>query len=310
MAGERIGVVGLGVMGEPICANIARKSGSPVIAYDIRPEPLERLRAAGVAAASSIADLVERSTIVMLSLPSGREVAALCDGATGIVALARPGQMIVDLGTSPVALARDLARRLAAKGVAFADAPVARTRQAAQRGTLSIMVGADAAAFARIEPVLRCCASEISHCGDVGAGQFVKIMNNMILFQTGVALAEALALARRNGIDAALLFDTLAKGSADSFALRNHGIKAMLPGVFPEQAFSAAYALKDIGYALALADEAGLALPGAALARDLLRRTIDSGQGDSYWPALATIVAGLDLPAAGSPISDVHTAKP
>jgi 3-hydroxyisobutyrate dehydrogenase len=287
---KTIGFIGLGVMGEPICANIARKTGLPVAAYDVRPAPLERLRADGVASSSSVADLVLQSTIVLLSLPSGKEVVALCDGANGIVALSRTGQMVVDLGTSPVALARDLAMRFAAKGVAFADAPVARTRQAAQQGTLSIMVGADAAAFARIEPVLRCCASEISHCGDVGAGQFVKIMNNMILFQAGVALAEALALARSSGIDAALLFDTLSKGSADSFALRNHGMKAMLPGIFPEQAFSAAYALKDIGYALELAEEAGLALPGAALARDLLRRTIASGQGDSYWPALATVV--------------------
>ena len=145
--------------------------------------------------------------------------------------------------------------------------------------------------FRRIEPVLRCCASDITHCGEVGAGQFVKIVNNMILFQTGVALAEALALARRSGIDAALLFETLSKGSADSFALRNHGIKAMLPGDFPEQAFSAEYALKDIGYAIALADAAGLTLPGAVLARDLLRRTIVAGHGAEYWPVLATIVA-------------------
>jgi 3-hydroxyisobutyrate dehydrogenase-like beta-hydroxyacid dehydrogenase len=288
--GERIGFIGLGVMGEPICRNIARKGGAPVIAYDVRTEPLERLRADGVASASSPADLVGRSTIIMLSLPSGREVAALCDGAGGLVALARAGQMVVDLGTSPVALARDLARRFAVKGAVFADAPVARTRQAAQEGTLSIMVGADAASFARIEKLLRCCASEISHCGAVGAGQFVKIMNNMILFQTGVALAEALALARRSGVDVALLFDTLTKGSADSFALRNHGIRAMLPGRFPAEAFSAAYALKDIGYALELADAAGLELPGATLASDMLRRTIAAGHGEEYWPVLARIV--------------------
>jgi 3-hydroxyisobutyrate dehydrogenase-like beta-hydroxyacid dehydrogenase len=287
---ERIGFIGLGVMGEPICRNIARKSGLPVIAFDVRPEPLQRLAADGVASASSPADLARRTTIIMLSLPSGSEVAALCDGPDGLVARARPGQMVVDLGTSPVALARDLARRFGEQGARFADAPVARTRQAAQEGTLSVMVGADAASFARIEKLLRCCASEISHCGEVGAGQFVKIMNNMILFQTGVALAEALALARRSGIDAALLLDTLTKGSADSFALRNHGIKAMLPGRFPAEAFSAAYALKDVGYALDLADAAGLALPGAALARDLLRRTIDAGHGEEYWPALARIV--------------------
>jgi 3-hydroxyisobutyrate dehydrogenase-like beta-hydroxyacid dehydrogenase len=299
MQGERIGVVGLGVMGEPICANIARKSGAPVAAYDLRGEPLERLRADGVAPAASLGDLVARSTIVLLSLPSGAAVAALCEGENGLVALARPGQLVVDLGTSPVALARDLAARFAARGVDFADAPVARTRWAAQQGTLSIMVGAAPAVFARIEPVLRCCASEITRCGEVGAGQFVKIMNNMILFQTGVALAEALALARRSGVDAALLFDTLTEGSADSFALRNHGIKAMLPGDFPEQAFSAAYALKDIGYALELAGAAGLDLPGAGLARDLLRRTIEAGDGDAYWPALARVVDGGRRRAGG-----------
>ena len=287
---ERIGFIGLGVMGEPICANIARKSGASVIAYDRRAEPLERLREDGVAVAASLAELVAVSTMILLSLPSGNEVAALCDGESGLVARSLPGQIVVDLGTSPVELARDLARRFAAKGVDFADAPVARTRQAAQQGTLSIMVGARLDSFRRIEPMLRCCASEITHCGDVGAGQFVKIMNNMILFQTGVALAEALALARRTGVDATLLFDTLTKGSADSFALRNHAIKAMLPGSFPAQAFSAEYALKDITYALELAAGADLTLRGAELARDLLRRAIAGGHGAEYWPVLATIV--------------------
>src|SRR5713101_3593490 len=125
--------------------------------------------------------------------------------------------------------------------------------------------------------MLRCIASDVTHCGAVGAGQFVKIMNTMILFQTGVALAEALALARRTGIDPALLLETLAKGSADSFALRNHGMKAMLPGAFPEQAFSAEYALKDIGCALDLARSAELTLPGAELVRALLEQAIAAG---------------------------------
>jgi 3-hydroxyisobutyrate dehydrogenase-like beta-hydroxyacid dehydrogenase len=292
MPTERIGFVGLGVMGEPICANLARKSGASVVAYDLRREPLERLEADGVAAAASVAQLVDAATVIMLSLPSGREVAAICDGAGGLVALSRPGQVVVDLGTSPVALARELARRFAEKDVAFADAPVARTREAARQGTLSIMVGAAPATFRRIATLLRGCASEITHCGDAGAGQFVKIMNNMILFQTGVALAEALALAREAGIDGALLLDTLSKGSADSFALRNHGIKAMLPGRFPEQAFSAAYALKDIGYALELADAAGLTLGGAELARAMLERAVVAGHGGEYWPVLATLVGG------------------
>ena len=102
-------------------------------------------------------------------------------------------------------------------------------------------------------------ASEVTHCGEAGAGQAVKILNNMILFQTGVALAEALSIARANGIDGKILFETLTKGSADSFALRNHGMKAMLPGVFPERAFSTDYALKDLSYAIADGRGAGRA---------------------------------------------------
>ncbi len=120
------------------------------------------------------------------------------------------------------------------------------TRQAAEAGTLSVMVGADASTFAKLEPLIATFATDITHCGPVGAGQVVKILNNMVLMQTVVALGEALETAKRAGLDAKLLFETLAKGSADSFALRNHGMKAMLPDTFPERAFSTEYARKDI----------------------------------------------------------------
>jgi 3-hydroxyisobutyrate dehydrogenase-like beta-hydroxyacid dehydrogenase len=251
---------------------------------------LQRLRGDGAAAAASAAELVAASDIVFLSLPSGAHLKTICEGEQGILALARAGQTIVDLGTSPVGLVRDLARRFADKGASFADAPVARTREAAQKGTLSVMVGGDHATFARIEPLLRCIATDITHCGGVGAGQVVKLMNNMVLFQTVNALAEALAVGRRAGVDAALLFDTLSKGSADSFALRNHGMKAMLPGNFPERAFSAEYALKDLSYALELASDAGLRLRGAELVGQVLRETIESGYGAAYFPALVKVV--------------------
>jgi 3-hydroxyisobutyrate dehydrogenase-like beta-hydroxyacid dehydrogenase len=132
-------------------------------------------------------------------------------------------------------------------------------------------------------------ASDITHCGAPGAGQAMKIVNNMVLFQNVVALAEALALVRHAGVDPKLALETLAKGSADSFALRNHGMKAMLPGVFPERAFSAEYALKDLGYALELAADAGIELPGAQNARELLERAIGAGHGREYFPVLARL---------------------
>src|SRR5437762_2913960 len=190
---------------------------------------------------------------IFLSLPGGKEVEEVCLGDGGILAKVQMGWTIIDASTAPVSLARRLYAEFEGKACAFADAPVARTRQAAIDGTLSIMVGGTQDCFNRIEPLLRHMASEVTYCGEAGSGQAVKILNNMVLFQTGVALGEALAIARAHGIDGKVLFETLAKGSADSFALRNHGLKAMLPGIFPERAFSTQYALKDLSYAIAMA---------------------------------------------------------
>ena len=288
MAEETIGFVGLGVMGEPICRNIKTGTGRAVIAFDPRSDPLERLAEVGVERAGELGD-VARGDIILLSLPGGREVEEVVLGDHGLIRHLRPGQTVVDLSTCPVALARRMGSDLAERGVAFADAPVARTRQAAIDGTLSIMVGAGEATFERVRPVLDAAASEITHCGGIGSGQVVKLMNNMVLFQTVVALAEALSIARAAGVDGLVLFETLAKGSADSFALRNHGMKAMLPGDFPEQAFATDYALKDIAYALDLAADVGIDAEGAGLAQRVLERTSAMGHGNRYFPALVDI---------------------
>ena len=285
-----IGFIGLGVMGEPICRNLLKRSGRPIVAFDLAAEPLKRLKAEGATVAASVAEVVAASDLVFYCLPSGKHVRSLFEADGGILASARKDQTIVDLGTSPVALTRELAGKLAAKGIAFADAPIARTREAAINGTLSVMVGASADLFARIEPVIRHFATEVTHCGDVGAGQVTKILNNMVLFQTVNALAEAAAIARRSGVEPKLLFETLSKGSADSFALRNHGLKAVIPNEYPERAFSTEYALKDLSYALDLARDVELAAPGAELAGQVLQRAIDGGFGAAYWPVIARVV--------------------
>src|SRR3954447_25485761 len=283
---NRIGFIGLGVMGEPICRNLLAKSGAAVIAFDLSPEPLARLREQGASVAVSVAEVVRNAEIVFLCLPSAKHVRKVCEG-DGILANARAGQVVVDLGTSSVKQTRELAGRLAMRDAAWADAPIARTRQAAQDGTLSVMVGATAELFSTIEPLMRCFATDVTHCGDVGAGQVTKILNNMVLFETVNALAEAVALAKRSGVDPALLLETLSKGSADSFALRNHGMKAIVPGNFPERAFSTEYALKDLSYALELAKDAGIKLRGAELIGTILQEAIDAGSGDNYFPVIA-----------------------
>jgi 3-hydroxyisobutyrate dehydrogenase-like beta-hydroxyacid dehydrogenase len=289
---ERLGFVGLGTMGEPMCANLARKSGLPVYAADRRSEPLERLATLGVVACADAAAVARAADLVFLSLPSGREVEEVCLGPDGIAAARGRTAIVVDCSTSPVAGTRAIATRLAESGIAFADAPVARTREAAQQGRLSIMVGATPELFERIAPYLATMGTDLSLCGGVGCGQVVKILNNMVLFETVGALAEALAIGRSAGVEEGLLLETLSKGSADSFALRNHAIKAMLPRRFPEEAFAVDYAMKDLSYALELARGAGIAAAGAEIAASRFAEASRRGWGRQYWPVLLKLLAG------------------
>jgi 3-hydroxyisobutyrate dehydrogenase len=288
---KTVGFIGLGVMGEPICHNLLVKSGARVIAFDLSPEPLRRLREEGAVVAASVAEVVNKSDLVFLCLPSAKHVRSVFDG-DGILKNIRKDQVVVDLGTSSVKQTRDFAGQLQAKGASWADAPIARTRQAAQDGTLSVMVGAAGELFAAIEPLIRCFATDVTNCGGTGAGQVTKILNNMVLFETVNALAEAVAVAKRSGVDPALLLDTLSKGSADSFALRNHGMKAIVPGNFPERAFSTEYALKDLSYALELAADAGIKIRGAELIGMVLQEAIDAGSGGAYFPVIAKHIGG------------------
>lgn len=281
-----IGFIGLGVMGEPMCGHLARRFGRPVLAHDLRPEPLARLAADGVTAAAA-AEIARRSELILLSLPDGRAVEQVL---ADIEPILQPGQCVVDTSTSPVALTRAIGVRLAARGIGFADAPVARTREAAARGELSIMVGATDAVFAHIRPVLETMGTDVTHCGPVGTGQVVKILNNMLVFQNTAALAEAMALGRRHGVPPEVLLPTIAKGSGDSFVLRSHGMKAMLPRVFPLRAFSTRYAMKDLSYALELAREAGVDVPGAELTMRRLRAAEQAGHGDEYHPVVLEVI--------------------
>lgn len=285
-----IGFIGLGVMGEPICRNLATKSGEELLAYDLSAGPLERLESAGVKAASSVQDVAERCNTVFLSLPGVPEVKTVCAGPASLMLHMRAGSTIIDLSTTTVALAQDLNSRFAARGISFADAPVARTRASAQKGTLSVMVGGTEPVFKRIRPLLAHIGTDITHCGAPGAGQATKLINNMVLFQNVLALAEALTLARKAGLSATRIFETLTMGSADSFALRHHGMNAMLPDEFPENAFPVEYALKDIEYLLEFAEQARAELTGAKNVMAALERAAAAGNGKKYFPVLVKTI--------------------
>ena len=281
-----IGFIGLGVMGEPMCRNLAEKASEDVLAYDLDAAPLERLKAAGVQAAASVREVAERCNMVFLSLPGVAEVKTVCAGPGSLMLHMRAGSYIIDLSTVTVALARDLNERFTARGIYFADAPVARTRAAADKGTLAVMVGGTEQVYKRVKPLLAHIGTDITHCGGPGAGQATKLINNMVLFQNVAALAEALTLARKSGLSATKVFETLMHGSADSFALRNHGMNALLADEYPERAFSVEYAMKDMEYLLDFAKQARAELEGAKRVMAALERAAEAGNGKKYFPVL------------------------
>jgi 3-hydroxyisobutyrate dehydrogenase-like beta-hydroxyacid dehydrogenase len=152
------------------------------------------------------------------------------------------------------------------------------------------MVGATDATFTHIRPVLETMGTDVTHCGPIGCGQVVKILNNMLVFQHTAALAEAIAIGRRNGVPPHVLLPTIAKGSGDSFVLRSHGMKSMLPRDFPERAFSTRYAIKDLSYALEMAAACSLAVPGADLTMQRLKASEAAGNGEKYHPAMLLLI--------------------
>jgi len=288
MAVITVGFIGTGAMGEHMCRNIAKKGTYSVIAFDLSSYPLQRLANNGVVIAETAMDAAVKSNVLILSLPGGPEVASLAHNT--LLSPKLRGLTIIDMSTTPVKLTREIATKFDKMGIKFLDAPVARTQQAAIDGDLSIMVGGDQELLEKYRDVLLCMGPDISHCGPTGCGQIAKILNNMVVFQNGLALAEALTIGTEAGMDEGLLLDIINKSSGASFVGMNHGVKAMVPGKFPLKQFPARYALKDLSYALQLADEGGVVVPGAELVGKMLKKAIDIGNGDEYWPTIIKTV--------------------
>ncbi len=297
----RVGFIGLGVMGEPMCRNLVAAGGAAVdgvVVHDVRSEPVAGLVEAGAVAGGSVAGVVERVDVVLLSLPGGPELDSVVAGPDGVLSALGPGQLVVDHTTAPVALTRRLAARCAELGAGWCDAPIARTRQAAIDGTLSIMVGGDPVDVERVRPVLAAMASDVTRCGGVGSGQVTKLLNNMMLFQNVRAVAEAHAIATGLdrlhgdglGLDVETVFDVIIGASGGSFALANHGRTAILPDDYPLRAFSTTYAAKDLAYAMELAAETGVDAVGARTVGELLAATAEAGLADHYFPALRRLL--------------------
>ncbi|WP_454695967.1 NAD(P)-dependent oxidoreductase [Achromobacter aegrifaciens] len=284
-----LGFIGLGAMGAGMCKNLATKSGCEVLAADLDPRNVYALSSAG-AIGSNVAEIGLRADIVFLSLPSINEVEQVCS-EQGLLAQPGPVKIIVDMSTSDVERTRKLATKLEGYGILLVDAPVARSRTAAQNGTLLITVGAQQSQFDSLKPHLDCMGSDVVLCGPIGAGQVVKAMNNMVLINTVHALAAAFAISEKSGVSKAQLAQVLELGSAASFALTLTGSAYLAKDTFPEKMFSSAYALKDLKLALALSASVQVDNEVTAVTAQKLQKAIDAGYGDNYYPVIYKVIS-------------------
>ena len=283
---KKIGFIGTGVMGGRMCRNLAIKGAVPVIAFDLDPNKVTALDNAGVEASPSIEALVAESDMIIICVPGEPQVRSVLFEPGGVLEHVRAGQTVVDMTTATADVAREAEKKLAEKSVDYADAPIARGVSSAEDGTLSIMVGGTQEVFNRINPAMSCMGTEVTHCGGVGTGMVMKLMNNFIVFMNTSALAEALLIGTRAGVDGKLLFETLSRGSADSFVLRKHGMQYMVKEDYPDDVFSVVYSLKDLSYALKLAEESNVNAETGKLVERRFKEAIDSGYGPFYGPVV------------------------
>lgn len=265
----RVAFIGLGNMGGGMAANLA-KAGHDVRAFDLSADALARAEKAGCLAAADAAAAVDGAETVVTMLPAGRHVAEVYE--TAVFPGAAAGALLIDCSTIDVADARALADAAAARGLTAVDAPVSGGIAAATGGTLTFMVGGTAEGFARAEPFLADMGKAVIHAGASGAGQAVKMCNNLILAGTMIATCEGLALAGRLGLDLQVFYDIASKATAQSWSLNTY---CPVPGVGPESpadrdyqgGFAAALMLKDLRLALDAAAAAGIELPLGSHAR-------------------------------------------
>lgn len=273
----KVGFIGLGIMGRPMALNLM-KAGHQLRVYARRPEALEPLVEAGATPCASPARAAEGAEATMVMVSDTADVEQVVLGADGVIHGAALGSVVVDCSTISPTATRCIAARLAERGIEMLDAPVSGGESGAVNATLSIMVGGKFEVFERVRPLFECLGKNIVHIGGNGAGQVAKACNQIIAGVTIEAVAEALTLARRMGVDPARVREALLGGFAYSRILEVHGSR-MIEGNF-KPGFKARLHQKDMGIVLEAAHEAQVALPAAALVAQHMNALVGAGEGE------------------------------
>jgi 2-hydroxy-3-oxopropionate reductase len=289
---ERVGFIGLGVMGKPMARNLLKR-GFAVVAHSRTRVSVDELASQGATVANSPAEVAGQATRIITMLPDGPDVEKVLTAAEGVFSALQPGTVIIDMSTISPATARHMASEASSRGAIYLDAPVSGGEIGAIDGNLSIMIGGDADAIERVRPILEAMGNKerIIRIGDSGAGQICKACNQLVIGGTLAAVGEAFALARKSGVDPAKVRAALLGGFAASRVLEVHG-QRILDGNF-KPGFPARLYRKDLRIVLDALNDAHTPAPVTALVQQLLSALLAEGrEGDDY-SALGTVLARL-----------------
>lgn len=286
---DRIGFIGLGLMGKPMALNL-RKKGFALTVHSRSHPPVDALVAAGAARASSPAEVAAASDVIITMVPDSPDVRLVVEGPNGVFEAAREGSIIVDMSTIAPAVARDLANKAALLGVAMLDAPVSGGEIGAINASLSVMVGGDAGALERIRPVLNAMANpeRVIHIGPSGAGQVCKACNQICIGGALASVSEAFAIARKAGVDPARVREALLGGFAASRVLEVHGERILKGNYVP--GFKTKLYHKDLNIVGRMIHGLDVPAPVTALVQQYVSALMAAGRGDEDYSALAKAV--------------------
>ena len=297
---EVIGFIGLGVIGRPMAKNLM-KAGHSLVVHSRSRGPVDELVAAGARAARSPAEVARQSSIVITMLPDTADVELVLTGPDSVIGALQPKAIVIDMSSISPGATRALASKVAAAGATMLDAPVSGGEIGAVNASLSIMVGGDADAFARVKPILESMGNpeRIIHIGESGAGQICKVCNQVAIGGALAGVSEAMALARKARVDGARVRQALLGGFAASRVLEVHGERMLNANYKP--GFRTRLYQKDLRLANEAAAANGVAMPATALVTQLVNALIAAGGADLDYAALGTVLfemAGMSRPAA------------
>ena len=290
MSIERVGFVGLGIMGGPMATNLM-KAGFKLTVWNRTPARAEPLVEQGAALAQSPADVAAASEVTVSCVSDSPDVEAVALGDQGIIHGAPPGSIYIDCSTISPAVARSVADAMQQRDVAMLDAPISGGDVGAKAGTLAIMVGGEAEAFDRCLPIFEAMGKTIVHVGPSGAGQVVKLCNQVAGALNLLAMAEAVTLSRQAGVDPVKMLEVVSAGAAGSWMLANLGPRAVEGDFAP--GFMVELMQKDLRLIAETASETRTPLPGSTLVQQLLRVLEARGRGREGTQAIVDALAIL-----------------